>query len=269
MTSSGLSVARRVTFTALPGIPLVQPGDDLAVFVRAGLSRAELALADGDVLVVTSKLFSRAEGRFVDLSTIEVSERAAELAAEVDKDPALVEVILADTVGISRRRTGALIVRHRLGFISANAAVDASNARPEGASEESGPWALRMPEDPDASAERLRGALTLGAGDDGLQLGVVVSDSLGRPFRLGTVGAAVGTAGIPALLDHRGATDLHGRELQYTMTAIADQLAAAADMIAGQSDEGRPIIHVRGLSFTPRASSARELLRDPEQDLYA
>ena len=257
-----------VTFRALPGIPLVERGDDLAALIRSALERAEIDLRVGDVLVVTSKLFSRAEGEFVDLGALAVGERARQLAMEVDKDPALVELILRDTETISRTRRGALIVRHRLGFVSANAAVDASNASPADAPEGSGPWALAMPRDPDASARKLLADLAAPAG-----VGIVVSDSHGRPFRLGTVGAAVGVAGLPALVDQRGRADLHGRELQFTITALADQLAAAADLIAGQSDEGRPVIHIRGVHAPAPPSgetpSARDLTRDPAEDLYA
>ena len=264
--TSGFSVAPRLELTALPGIPIVEPGDDLGAFVRDALGRAELRLEPGDLLVVTSKLFSRAEGCFVDLGAIEIGAEARALAVEVDKDPALVELILRESVGISRKREGALIVRHRLGFVSANAAIDASNAAPASAAPNTGPWALTMPEDPDASARTLLATLDAPKG-----VGVVVSDSHGRPFRHGTVGACVGVAGVPALIDQRGGRDLHGRELQFTITALADQVAAAADLVAGQSDEGRPVVHVRGILFpAPTESvSAAALLRDPDVDLYA
>ncbi len=181
MSSPGaaLTVDPCVTFTALPGIPLVQAGDDLGALIGAALGRAKLELVPGDVLVVTSKLFSRSEGRFVDLSQVDVSSEAATLAQEVDKDPALVQLILDESQSISRKRPGVLIVRHRLGFISANAAIDASNASPADAPAGSGPWALLLPLDPDESARQLLTAL----GQEGV--GVVVSDSLGRPFRVG------------------------------------------------------------------------------------
>ncbi|MCA9575757.1 MAG: coenzyme F420-0:L-glutamate ligase [Sandaracinaceae bacterium] len=260
---AALEVGARVHFTALPGIPLVQSGDALAPLVRAALAAAELTLAPGDVLVVTSKLFSRSEGRFVDMSQVVPSDEARALALEVDKDPAQVELILRQSASISRKRPGVLVVRHRLGFISANAAIDMSNASPAHAPAGSGPWALLLPEDPDRSARNLLAEL----GAPGV--GLIVSDSFGRPFRVGTVGVAVGVAGVPAVFDQRGRHDLHGRELQYTITALADQLAAAADLVAGQSDEARPVVHVRGLRFTPSETGAHELLRDPDVDLYA
>lgn len=260
---TALEVGARVHFTALPGIPLVQAGDALGPLIEDALTRAELQLEPGDVLVVTSKLFSRSEGRFVDMSTVVPSEEARALALEVDKDPAQVELILRESVGVSRKRPGVLVVRHRLGFISANAAIDMSNASPAHAAPGTGPWALLLPEDPDKSARDLLAALGVPG------VGLVVSDSFGRPFRVGTVGVAVGVAGVPAVFDQRGRLDLHGRELQYTITALADQLAAAADLVAGQSDEARPVIHIRGLRFVAADSHVRELLRDPEVDLYA
>ena len=259
--------APRLELRALPGIPVVAPGDDLAALVADGLRRAELTLADGDVLVVASKAVSRAEGRFVDLATVEPGARARELAETVQKDARLVELILRESSAISRAAPGVLVVRHRTGVVGANAGIDASNAHPAGAAEASGPWVLLLPESPDASAARLREALAPGGTPS---IGVIVSDSLGRPFRLGTVGAAIGVAGLPALSDRRGEPDLFGRALEQTITAPADQIAAAADLVAGQAGEGRAVVHVRGLSFEPSAASAgvAELYRDPDKDLY-
>ncbi len=260
------SVAPKVELRALPGLPVVQPGDDLAAIVAEGLRRAEITLAAGDVLVVASKAISRAEGRFVDLATVEPGAKAREMAERVQKDARLVELILRESAAISRAAPGVLVVRHHTGVVGANAGIDASNAHPAGVPAESGPWVLLLPESPDASAERLRQALAPG-GTPGI--GVIISDSLGRPFRLGTVGAAIGVAGIPALSDRRGELDLFGRALEQTITAPADQIAAAADLVAGQAGEGRAVVHVRGLSFEVAASGGvAELYRDPEKDLY-
>jgi coenzyme F420-0:L-glutamate ligase/coenzyme F420-1:gamma-L-glutamate ligase len=261
------SVAPKLELRALPGIPVVEPGDDLAALVAEGLRRAEIVLADGDVLVVASKAVSRAEGRFVDLTTVEPSARAREVAAEVQKDPVIVELILRESAAISRAAPGVLVVRHKTGVVGANAGIDASNARPSGAPEASGPWVLLLPESPDRSAARLREALAPG-GSPGI--GVVISDSLGRPFRLGTVGAAIGVAGMPSLSDRRGELDLFGRALELTVTAPADQIAAAADLVAGQANEGRAVVHVRGLGFdAPEdGGGVGELYRDPSKDLY-
>jgi coenzyme F420-0:L-glutamate ligase / coenzyme F420-1:gamma-L-glutamate ligase len=238
---------------AVPGVPIVEAGTDVATVVDEAVRRAGIELISGDVLVVASKLVSRAEGRLVDLDTVTVSPRAADLAAAIDKDPRLVELILRESAAVSRAAPGVLIVRHRLGFVSANAGIDASNA---------GAGVLLLPVDPDGTAARIRDRL-------GVDIGVVVSDSLGRPFRLGSVGAAVGVAGLPPLCDQRGRLDLFGRPLEHTMTAVADEVAAAADLVAGQSGEGRAIVHVRGLSFAGRASAAGELVRPLDQDLYA
>lgn len=256
----------RLELRALPGLPLVAPGDDLAAMIQAGLARAGITLQDGDVLAVTSKILSRAEGRFVDLGTVEVSPRAAEVAAKTGKEPRLVELILRESAAVSRQAPNTLIVRHRLGFISANASIDCSNAVPVGAAPDSGPWALLLPTDPDGYAERIRQALQAMSG---ARIGIVITDSLGRPFRYGTVGAAIGVAGVPALWDRRGEPDLYGRKLETTLTALADQVAAAADLVAGQAAEKRPVIHVRGLRFPVGEHHADELYRRPAEDLYA
>ncbi len=258
--------AARLEIEALPGLPLVGAGDDLAALIAAGLERAAITLRDGDVLVVVSKVVSRAEGRFVDLTTVQPSERARAVALETGKDARLCELILAESQSISRSAPGALLVRHRLGFIAADAGIDASNAVPRDAAPGSGPWALLLPADPDGSAARLRHALQERSG---AALGVIVSDSFGRPFRQGTVGAAIGVAGLPPVWDQRGDVDLFGRVLQHTLTAVADQVAAAADLVAGQAAEGRAAVHVRGLAFTPGEHSAAELYRAPERDIYA
>ncbi len=245
---------------SLPGIPLVQPGDDLARLILDSLRAAELALAEGDVLVITSKIVSKAEGRILDLRTLTPSARAHEITEKTGKDPRLVEAVLAESTEVSRMRTGVLIVRHRLGFTSANAGIDHSNVGPNG--EE---WVLLLPADPDVSAARLRDALQTAAG---VSVGIIISDTHGRPFRLGNVGVAIGVAGIPALLDLRGRPDLFGRILQATDIALADEIAAAADLLSGQAAEGLPVTLVRGLRFPPTDGRAADLVRPPEMDLY-
>lgn len=263
-----VTCAGRVEITALAGLPVIAPGDDLAQILIGALERSDLALRDGDVLVVTSKAVSRAEGRFVDLATIVPGSRARELAEKTGHDPRLIELILCESSRVSRAAPGVLIVRHRLGFVSANGGIDASNARPPDPAPGTGPWVLLIPRDPDAAAASLRASLER---QYGAAIGVVISDSLGRPFRLGTVGAALGVAGVPALGDLRGEPDLFGRPLEHSQIALADQIAAAADLVAGQAGEGRCAILVRGLSFADSSpgSSSRDLLRSPEKDLYA
>jgi coenzyme F420-0:L-glutamate ligase/coenzyme F420-1:gamma-L-glutamate ligase len=267
--------AERLELVALAGIPVVQPGDDLPALVCDALERNGVRLESGrDALVVTSKVVSRAEDRFVNLGAVAASPRAQELAAQTLKDPRLVQLILEEASAVSRTAPGVIIVRHRLGFVSANAGIDESNVRgayvppgPDAPAQEAGPWVLLLPRDPDASARAVRSAIRARFGSD---VGVVISDSLGRPFRLGTVGAAIGVAGLPPLWDQRGAVDLHGRTLQHTVTALADQVAAAADLLAGQANEGRPAVVVRGLHYTPQEDvGASALVRAPDQDLYA
>lgn len=263
---SDISCASRLVLTALQGVPIVRPGDDLSAFIVDALRRAQIALAVGDVLVVTSKLFSRVEDRFVNLATVAPSPRAEELAGRTRKDARIVELVLRESTAVSRAAPEVLIVRHKLGFISANAGIDQSNARPVTAADGSGPWVLLLPSDPDASAQGLREALRRATDVD---VGIVVTDSHGRPFRMGTVGVAVGVAGLPPLWDQRGVLDLHGRALETTVTALADQVAAAADLVAGQAAEGRPIVHVRGLTYAASDEGSDPLVRAPERDLYA
>jgi coenzyme F420-0:L-glutamate ligase/coenzyme F420-1:gamma-L-glutamate ligase len=264
-----ITCAHRLELVALRGVPVLRAGDDLGEIVLAALARDGLALCDGDVVVVASKAMSRVEGRFVDLRTVQASERARELAKQTGKDERLVELVLRESAEVSRVAPDALVVRHKLGFVYADAGIDMSNARPGGAGgapPAEGPWVLLLPEAPDRSAEALRRRL---AEASGARVGVVVSDSFGRPFRLGTVGAAVGVAGLPALWDKRGEADLFERRLEHTVTALADQVAAAADLVAGQGSEGRAVVLVRGLAFDVGEHGAHELVRPRDRDLYA
>lgn len=256
-----LTSLTQVTFTGLPGIPHVQPGDDLAMLVRDGLDRAGLTLEPGDIVIITSKLVSKAEGRFVNLNTVQPSARACRVAEIVRKDPRMVELILRESTAISRMRQDVLIVRHRLGFTLANAGIDHSNV-----GRDSDDWVLLLPEDPDRSAALIRQRL---AELTGVAPGVVISDSHGRPFRLGTVGVAIGLAGFPALWDKRGQRDLYGRELRVTVTGLGDELAAAAGLVTGQGAEGLPVVLVRGLQVPPGEGCAADLIRPEALDLYA
>lgn len=265
-SNSGVRCAARLEIVALSGLPVVAKGNDVAALIGEALARDGIALADGDVLVVTSKIVSRSEGRFVDLATVEASDEARAIGAEIGRDARFVELILRESTGVSRKVKGAMVVRHRLGFVCANAGIDASNSVPAGAPPGSGPWVLLLPSAPDAAAEAIRAAL---AEASGARIGVVISDSFGRPFRLGTVGAAIGLAGVPALWDQRGDQDLFGRKLEATITALGDQIAAAADLVAGQANESRPVVLVRGLSFPVGAHGASELVRPAGEDVYA
>ncbi len=254
---------RQLVLTVLPGLPMVDPGDDLAGMILDGLGRAGLALQDGDVVVVTQKIVSKAEGRLVDLAGVQPSDEAARLAAEAEKDPRLVEVILRESREVLRVRPGLLIVRHRLGFVCANAGLDHSNVRGRGGEPED--WVLMLPEDPDRSADRIRGRLEE---ISGASLAVLIIDSHGRAWRMGTVGVAIGVSGFPALLDLRGRPDLFGYRLRVTEVGLADEVAAAASVLTGQADESAPVVHVRGLPYPLRPGTLQELIRPPDQDLF-
>jgi coenzyme F420-0:L-glutamate ligase/coenzyme F420-1:gamma-L-glutamate ligase len=249
-----------VQLIPLTSIPQVLPGDDLADLVAKALSGAEIELMDGDVLVVAQKIFSKAEGRSVRLSTVTPSAQAQRLAAEVDKDPRLVELILQESRSVVRAVRTVLIVEHRLGFIMANAGIDQSNV-----DHRQGETALLLPEDPDASCERLRAALEHRYGTS---LAVVMNDSFGRPWRNGVAGVCIGAAGLPALLDRRGCTDLFGRPLQGTEIAVGDEVAAAASLLMGQADEGVPAVLLRGLRVRGPQRPASALIRSRECDLF-
>lgn len=252
--------SERLTLCALKDIPLVRPGDDLAGFFIEALRGTGIQPKDNDVLVVAQKVVSKAEGRFVDLATVAPSARAVALAQEVDKDPRLVEVILSETDAIVRRRRNVLIVRHRLGFVMANAGIDQSNVGAEG-----GERVLLLPRDPDASAAELKARLDR---EFGVALGIVINDSFGRPWRLGVVGVALGAAGLPVIRNMVGAADLFGRKMRVTEIAVADELAAAASLLMGQGAEGQPAVHVRGLDWVAASAPASALLRPKELDLF-
>jgi coenzyme F420-0:L-glutamate ligase/coenzyme F420-1:gamma-L-glutamate ligase len=250
-----------ITLTPIPDIPLVRPGDDLAALIVAACERSALAPADGDVVVVAQKVVSKAEGRYVDLATVEPSPRARELAAKVNKEARLVEVILQESRRVVRHRPGVLVVEHRLGFVMANAGVDRSNVDPQMGAEP----VLLLPRDPDASAAGLRGRL---AAHFHKQLAVVISDSFGRAWRHGTVGVALGVAGMPSLLDLRGKPDLFGHALRVTQTGFADEIAGAASLIMGQADEARPVVLLRGLGWAEADAPAATLIRTADEDLF-
>jgi coenzyme F420-0:L-glutamate ligase/coenzyme F420-1:gamma-L-glutamate ligase len=254
-------MSSQLTITGLPGIPLVQAGDDLGALAVAGYAAAGLAPQNGDVLVVAQKIISKTEGRMVDVTTVEPSPEAIALAAETEKDPRLIEVILSESRRIVRHRPNLVIAEHRLGFVMANAGIDHSNVAPGGGDDR----VLLLPVDPDGSAARLRQRLRELCGTD---IAIIVSDSFGRPWRRGTVGIAIGAAGLPAVIDWRGLPDLFGRTLEVTETGFADEIAAAASLVMGQADEGRPMVVVRGLAWSAPDCPAAEIVRPPEHDLF-
>jgi coenzyme F420-0:L-glutamate ligase/coenzyme F420-1:gamma-L-glutamate ligase len=250
-----------ISLVPLEGIPEIRPGDDLAETIAAALAAAGIGLTDDDVLVVTQKVVSKAEGRVVDLRTIEPSDEAREWAERWGKDARQVELVLRESAEVVRKAEGGLIIsRTRHGFVCANAGVDLSNT---GGDE----LATLLPVDPDASAQRLRdrlGELT------GARPAIVISDSFGRPWRSGIVNVAIGTAGIAALEDLRGTPDTDGREMRSTIIAVADELASAADLAGGKVAQ-RPVVLIRGAAYTRPAEpdpGATALVMPREQDLF-
>jgi coenzyme F420-0:L-glutamate ligase/coenzyme F420-1:gamma-L-glutamate ligase len=256
-----LNMQSSLTVHPINELPLVQAGDDLAWLIGEAILRSCIELQDGDVLVVAQKIISKSENCIIKLKTIIPSPEAIELAEETDKDPRLVELILRESTAIVRKAPGVIIVRHRLGIVSANAGIDQSNV-----DHADGECALLLPEDPDQSAARLRKALK---NTTGKRLGVIVSDSMNRPWRLGTIGYAIGSAGMTVLDDRRGKKDIFGRELQVTMSNRADTIAAAALLVMGETTERVPAAIVQGLAPENSTQTARDCIRPLSEDLFA
>jgi coenzyme F420-0:L-glutamate ligase/coenzyme F420-1:gamma-L-glutamate ligase len=252
-----------LTLTPLHHIPLIQPGDNLAQLVLHAIQKNGLALQDQDILVFAQKIISKAEGRVVNLVTVKPSARAIELGKQIDKDPRLIELILCESKEVLRMRPGTIIVEHKLGFVCANAGIDHSNVAGEGNPEEE--WVLLLPENPDRSAEKLRSEIEAKTGK---RIGIQIIDSHGRAWRNGTVGVAIGLAGMPGVEDLRGRQDLFDFTLRITQVGAADELAAAASLVMGQAAEGTPVVHVRGFPYPLRDGSLRELIRPRDQDLF-
>lgn len=246
---------------ALDGIGEVAAGADLAALVLTACRTTGIALQPGDVVVVAQKIVSKSEGRMVALDTVQPSEAAADIARKAGKDPRIVELILRESQQVMRCIPGVVIVRHRHGSVLANAGIDQSNVPCADGRE----YALLWPADPDASAAKLRQALQAATG---LDLPVVINDSLGRAWRFGTVGAAIGVSGLQAVVDMRGQADREGRVLVSTEVGQADEIAAAASLLMGQAAEGRPVIIMRGLQAVRGNGGAADMVRPPEKDLF-
>ena len=252
-----------LTLTALQHIPLIRQGDDLADLVLHSIQLNKLTIDDGDILVFAQKVVSKAEGRAVNLVSVSPSQRAIELGEQTGKDPRLVELILCESNEVLRIRTGTIIVEHKLGFVCANAGIDHSNVAGLGDTLEE--WVLLLPANPDHSAEKLRDKIMSRTGK---RVGVLIIDSHGRAWRNGTVGVAIGMAGLPGLEDLRGRPDLFNFTLRITQVGAADELAAAASLMMGQAAEGTPVVHVRGFPYPLREGSLKELIRPKGQDLF-
>ena len=274
-----------LTLTPLPNIPIIKKRDDLPKII---LENCTIALQDGDIFVLAQKIVSKTEGRLVNLADVEPSPRAFQLATDTDKDARLVELILQESNEVIRIRPGLIVVEHKLGFICANAGIDHSNVNPHpslpprGEGTHSPPlrggdvrrteggidndeFVLLLPKNPDKSARELRDALQAATGK---KAGILIIDSHGRAWREGIVGITIGMAGVPGVVDRRGDTDLFGREMRITQIGAADELAAAASLMMGQTNEGKPIVHARGFPYPLRESRLNELLRPKEKDLF-
>lgn len=253
-----------LTLSPVPNIPMIQPGDDLGMIINRALEQIPLRLDEGDILVLAQKIVSKAEGRLVNLTQVEPSRQAVDLAKKTDKDPRFIELVLRESSQVLRTRPGTIIVEHNCGFVCANAGIDHSNVHgPWGSPDD---WVLLLPKDPDASAERIRKRL---ADLSGIKsLGVLIIDSHGRAWRNGTVGMTIGLSNVPGIVDLRGQPDLFGYRLRVTMIAAADELAAAASLVMGQAAERQPVVHVRGFPYSLRESHLQELIRARDQDLF-
>ncbi|MEA5077347.1 MAG: coenzyme F420-0:L-glutamate ligase [Anaerolineaceae bacterium] len=250
-------------FTSLDNIPLIKPGDDLSTIIAERVVEQGISPQKGDIFILAQKIVSKAEGRLVNLSTIQPSPEAIRISEITQKDPRFVEVVLSESKKVLRVRFNTLIVEHKRGFICANAGIDHSNVRGEWGEEQD--WILLLPEDADASAESIRQALQKRFGVD---LGVIIIDSHGRAWRNGTVGIAIGLAGMPGLVDLRGNEDLFGFKLKVTQVGAADELAAGASLLMGQAKEGTPVVMAHGFPYALREGNLQELIRPEEMDLF-
>lgn len=251
----------RLELIGLEDFPLVEPGDDLAQLLVASLAHNALSLQAGDVLVIAQKIISKAEDRYVYLADVTPSAAAIDLAARADKDPRQVELILRESREVVRVRPGVIIVEHRLGYVHANAGIDKSNI----SIDDENPRVLLLPEDPDKSAQQLRSAL---ASACGVAPQIIVNDSLGRAWRNGTLGIAIGTAGIEPLYNQIGEEDLFGNTLEVTEAAVADELAAGASLVMGQAAQGCPVVLARGMHLKAAETGSSALLRDRSLDMF-
>ncbi|MGP3790581.1 coenzyme F420-0:L-glutamate ligase [Pseudomonas sp. B392_1p] len=252
----------QLTLTALPGIPLVEPGDDLPTIILDAYARADLTPADSDVLVVAQKVVSKAENRYAHLGNIEPSAAALELAERSRTDPRLSELILRESREVLRQRPGVIIVEHQLGYVHANAGIDRSNIVSD---DDQDPRVLLLPADPDASARRLRDSLRERCA---VELAIIINDSAGRAWRNGVIGFAIGCAGIEPLRDMIGQPDMFGRGLERTQIAVADELAAAGSLLMGQASEATPVVLARGVRFRTSEVGSTPLLRARHEDLF-
>ena len=257
----------KLTYFGVENIPIVEPGDDLSEVIVDGLTSMGEVLLKGDVIVIAQKIISKAENRYVNLNDVTPSTEAIDLGAEIDKDPRKVQLIMDESREVVRKRQGVMIVEHRLGFVHASAGIDQSNITNEEGEDED--LCLLLPKDPDDSARQLVDKI---AAQLRIHVGVIINDSIGRAWRIGQVGHAIGVAGFTALEDYIGSRDIYGHEMEVSQVAAADEMAAGASLLMGPTDQMTPVVIVRGYDpkdpDPPELRGVRPLLRPKEMDLF-
>ncbi len=256
-TTSPYRAPKALSIFGISEIPEIFPGDDLAEVIVRALQKMGDRIKDDDILVIAQKIVSKSEGRQVHLSSVTPSSRAIDLGEKTEKDPRLVELILKESNALVAYRSGVLIVEHKSGIVLANAGIDRSNV-PEGCQDDT---VLLLPEDADQSAASIRKKL-------GSKVGVIINDSVGRAWRLGTIGTAIGASGLSTLVNLNGNPDRNARALQSTLIALADELAAAASIVMGQAAEGIPVVVIRGMEKSEPKGTASQIIRPHQMDLF-
>ena len=252
----------KLEVSALNHVPSIKQGDDIAEIILKSMHKDSLQLEDNDIVVIAQKIISKAEGCLVDLESIAASSESIQIAERTDKDPRLVELIIQESKEIIRIEKGVIIVEHRLGHILANAGIDQSNIDHKRGKE----TVLLLPKNPNQSAKKIKEHIE---NQTSKTIGVIITDSMGRPWRLGTIGHAIGSSGVKTIVDLRQkGTDLFGRELQTTVIGLADQIASAATLIMGESNEGKPIVLVKGIDMPSDSDTVDDLIRPKEEDLF-
>lgn len=253
----------RINIFALDGVPLVKPGDDLVEIIKDALIVSNERLQDDDIVVIAQKIISKAEGRIVSLNSVKPSPQAEALATKLEKDPRQIELVLQESKEIVRSKPGVVIVEQNLGLVMANAGIDRSNVVDQHNDQDE--YVLLLPKDPDASCDLIRHGINQRLG---VKVGIIVNDSVGRAWRIGTTGHAIGISGLPAVIDLRGELDIFGKELLVSEQAVADELASAASLLQGQASEGMPVVVIRGFKSDAEKQKATALIRDREMDMF-
>lgn len=253
----------RINIFALDGVPLVKPGDDLVEIIKDALIVSNERLQDDDIVVIAQKIISKAEGRIVSLNSVKPSPQAEALATKLEKDPRQIELVLQESKEIVRSKPGVVIVEQNLGLVMANAGIDRSNVVDQHNDQDE--YVLLLPKDPDASCDLIRHGINQRLG---VKVGIIVNDSVGRAWRIGTTGHAIGISGLPAVIDLRGELDMFGKELLVSEQAVADELASAASLLQGQASEGMPVVVIRGFKSDAEKQKATALIRDREMDMF-